>query len=291
MKKSWALNLSQSLSKIVGKLPLSLQFLIGDAIGILWFDILRIRRSVVLANLQLAFPDWTEGQRIKVGRRSLCHLGRSFVEFCRIPGVDQIKDKSQFEIRGVEHLRKAEEKGRGVFLLASHVGNGDWASIGLALNGILINTITKEFKLKALNQFWFETRQRFGMGLIPDRKSSLMILKLLKQNKIVVFVMDQFLGPPIGTKTHFFGVETGAPMGLALLAERSGASVVPVLTHREPNGITIVEFEPEIPFVDLQEKDQNITVNTQKYSDKIEQWVRRFPEQWMWVHRRWKVFR
>ncbi len=291
MKKSWLSRISLSFSYLIVHMPQAVQFAIGDIIGILWFDVIRVRRNIVLSNLRLAFPDWTEAERVRVGRASVCHLGRSFIEFWRLPMATAEQYSSQFIVSGVENIKIAQARGKGVFVLASHIGNGDWASMGLALNGVFLNTITKEFKWQALNNFWFETRQKFGMGLIPDRRSSLMILKILKKNGLVCFVIDQFLGPPIGVRTQFFGVETGAPMGLALLAERSGAAVVPALTYRDKEGRTVVEIEPEIPFVDTGDKDQNIKVNTQRYTDKIEEWVRRHPAQWMWVHRRWKEFR
>ncbi len=291
MKKSWLSRLNNGISLIVVHTPQSLQFFIGDVIGILWFDIFRIRRNIVLSNLRLCFPNWSEAERIRVGRQSVCHLGRTMIEFWRMPAATEAQYRDQFEVRGKENLDRALARGKGAFVLASHIGNGDWASVGLSFHKIFLNTVTKEFKWKALNDFWFATRQKFGMSLIPDRKSSLTILKVLKKNGLVGFVMDQFLGPPIGTKIKFFAVETGAPMGLALLAERSEAAVVPGLTYRADDGHFIIEFEPEIPFVQTGDKEQNIKVNTQIYCDKIEEWIRKHPAQWMWVHRRWKEFR
>jgi Kdo2-lipid IVA lauroyltransferase/acyltransferase len=291
MKKSWLSQISFLVSMVVVRLPLKLQYFIGDAIGVFWFDILRVRRRVALENLRLCFPDLGEEQRVHIARSSLKHLGRTFLEFWRLPAATPDRYKDEFVLKGEEHLRRALTRNHGAFILSSHIGSGDWASTGLALRGIYLNVITKEFKNKTLNQFWFETRQRFGMGLIPDRRSSLHILKILKRNGLVGFVLDQFLGPPIGVRTKFFGKETGTPMGLALLAERSGAAVVPGLTYRGDDGRTYLEFEPEIPFVETGNKDENIRVNTQLYCDKIEEWVRKHPEQWMWVHRRWKEFR
>ena len=208
------------------------------------------------------------------------------------PATAELDDYADhFDVKGIENLQNAVKGGKGAFLLISHIGNGDWATVAFALNGMRLSSITKEFKWRALNDFWFRTRQRFGLDLIPDRKSSLTILKKLKKNEIVGFMLDQFLGPPIGIKTKFFGRETGTPMGLAILVERSRAPVIPALTYRLPNGRTAVAFEAEIPYVDTGDKDRNIQVNTQRYCDKIEEWVREHPEQWMWVHRRWKEFR
>ncbi len=279
------------VSLTVNRLPVRAQMAIGDFLGFIWFDVLRIRRGVALQNLQNCFPEWADDKRISTARASVCHLGRSFVEFLRLPTAELDDYSNHFDIHGLENLQNAQKRGKGVFLLISHIGNGDWATVGFSLNGLKLSSITKEFKWRPLNDFWFHTRQRFGLDLIPDRKSSLTILKKLKQNEIVGFMLDQFLGPPIGIKTLFFGRETGTPMGLAVLVERSRAPVVPALTYRLADGRTAISFEPEIPFVDTGDKERNIQVNTQRYCDKIEGWVREHPEQWMWVHRRWKEFR
>ena len=279
------------ISRIINRVPLFAQMAIGDFLGIVWFDLLRVRRGVALDNLRQCFPDWTESQRVKTARASVRHLGRSFVEFLRLPTAELDDYADHFDVKGIENLQDALNGGKGAFLLVSHIGNGDWVTLAFALNGMRLSSITKEFKWKALNDFWFRTRQRFGMDLIPDRKSSLTILKKLKQNEIVGFTLDQFLGPPIGIKTKFFGRDTGTPMGLAVLVGRSRAPVVPALTYRLKNGRTVLAFEPEIPYIDTGDKDRNIQVNTQRYCDKIEKWVREHPEQWMWVHRRWKEFR
>lgn len=270
--------------------------MIGDAIGILWFDILRIRRNVALENLRQCFSDWSEERRIQVARRSVCHIGRSFIEFLRVPSIAASPEqraywREKFILHGEENLNAALAKGKGVFLLTAHVGNGDWATVGMALHGYRIHVITKEIKLDWLNNFWFSTRQSLGTELIPDRNSSLTILKQLKKNQSIAFMLDQFLGPPIGIKTTFFGRETGTAMGLALLSGRSQAAVVPAYSYRDSEGLTHVIFEPEIPFVETANKDETIRCMTQTYCDRIEGWVKTYPEQWMWVHRRWKKYK
>ncbi len=295
MKKSY-LGFVDLVSLSISSLPISWQFFIGDMLGYLWFDILRLRRRVALENLRRCYPDWTEQKRIQVARASICHIGRTFIEFMRIPSLlasDAHREKwrQKFDIQGVENLRRALDKNHGVFLLTAHVGNGDWATVGVALNGYPISIISKEIKWQPLNKFWFETRERLGTDFIPDRQSSLTILKRLKKNHVVAFMLDQFLGPPIGIKTQFFGQETGTAMGLALLAGRSKAAVVPAYSYRTSDGVTHVVFEPEIPFVQSANKDETIRDMTQRYCDRIETWVREYPEQWMWVHRRWKKYK
>ncbi|MCB0342315.1 MAG: lysophospholipid acyltransferase family protein [Pseudobdellovibrionaceae bacterium] len=290
--------LAQKLFKIVAVgacwvvtlLPWSWQRLIGDGIGILWFDVFRIRRNVILGNLKLAFPQWTESQRMKVGRESCFNLGRSAVEFCRFPFYSKQKHRDEFQIKGREYLDIAVQRGRGVCLLTLHLGNGDLGTVGLALHDVPMSIISKEFKAKWLNDLWFGLRQRLGTRFIPPRNSSYAVLKELKKGGIVAFVLDQFMGPPIGVRTQFFGHETGTAMGLAVLAGRAMCPVVPVYTLREIDGTTTVQFGPEIEYVSKEDKDETVAFMTQVYTDKIEEIVRQYPGQWMWVHRRWKPF-
>jgi Kdo2-lipid IVA lauroyltransferase/acyltransferase len=294
--KNWLNLITDIFSKLLCSLPMRAHLFFGDAIGVLWFDVLRIRRREALKNLKMCLPNLSDSEHVRIARESVCNVGRGFIEFLRLPTMisspaEKEIWRNRFTITGREHYEKALQKNRGVCLLASHVGNGDWAAVGLALNGIRIHIITKELKMKSLNDFWFLNRQKLGIGLISDRKSSLQILKLLKANEAIVFVLDQFMGPPLGVKTKFFGVETGTAMGLALLAGRAESPVVPVYTYRESSGHTHVIFEPEIQFEDSGNKDETITRMTQKYCDQIEKWVRFKPEQWMWVHRRWKKFK
>jgi Kdo2-lipid IVA lauroyltransferase/acyltransferase len=274
----------------IAKAPMSFQLSLGRALGYLWFDILRIRRRTALDNLARAFPEMPEAERVRIARASCINLGMSFVEFCRFPFVTK-DDERLFVVEGREHLATALSQGRGVFLLTQHIGNGDWATVGLALAGIKLLIISKKFGWAWANALWFSMREAFGTQFIEDRNTSLQILKALKKNKSVVYMLDQFLGPPIGVRTKFFGYETGTPAGLATLARRSGSPVVPVYTFRRPDGVTVIHFDPEIQFQESGNPDDTVKDMTQRYCDKIESYVRQFPEQWMWVHRRWKEFR
>jgi len=107
---------------------------------------------------------------------------------------------------------------------------------------------------------------------------------------VVIFVLDQFMGPPIGVKTLFFGKETGTAMGLTVMAKRTGAPVIPVYCHERADGKQVVSCESEIEFEEKGEKSETLTYMTQKYTDKLESIIKLYPEQWMWVHRRWKKF-
>lgn len=277
-------------AKLVTLLPRTVQFWIGDFLGILWFDILRVRRGVVLSNLKIAFPEMSKAERVRLARRSMRNMCRAVVDYCYFPFLHTGQYNHLFELQGREHLEGALKKDKGVCSLSMHLGNGDNAAAGLALHGLPVVIISKEFKVKWLNELWFGMRERVGTEFIPPRNSSFAVLKALKKKKTVVFVNDQFMGPPIGVKTKFFGKETGSAMGLAVMAQRSGAPIIPITTYRRDDGVAVIMIDPEIPFEERETKEETIEYMTQVFNDWTEEKIRQHPDQWMWVHRRWKEF-
>jgi KDO2-lipid IV(A) lauroyltransferase len=271
--------------------PRSLQILAGRILGILWFDIVRFRRQLILENFRKAFPDWSEGQVRRYARLSMTHLGLTIIEFVLFPFFKKSWLETYIKFEGLEILQRYKDQNQGVLLLGCHLSNGDLGLMGLAYKDFPVHLISKKFKNKKLNDVWFSLRSRHGTAFIEDRKSSFDILRALRHGGRVVFVMDQFTGRPLGIKSRFFNIETGTASGLALFAERTKAPVVPAYTYRDESFKTIVCIEEPISIVKGDSTEQTIQLTTQKYNDVIEQIVRKYPAQWMWVHNRWKKFR
>lgn len=265
--------------------------LVGRFIGFIWFDIFRIRRKVILDNLRLAFPNISDSEAHRIARRSMSAVGRNIVDVFVIPFISKNWLEKNVEFVGYENYQTANAKNKGIMILSLHLGSGDLACACLSLKGIPLHVITKEFKSAWLNNFWFSARKKHGTKFISDRKSSFEILRALRKNESVVFVLDQYMGPPLGVKTKFFGVETGTAMGLALLAERANCPVLPIYTYYNEHNKLVIVIDKEIPLDPCPDHDQTILHMTQQYCDYIERVVRKFPEHWMWVHRRWKEFR
>ncbi len=257
---------------------------LANFLAFLWFDLFRIRREVVLANIHTAFPDWTEAERIRVGRRSMRHQGLNFVEYTFLPFLNQKNVDEHFVFLGLDVFDRALKKGKGVLLLTLHLGHGDLATAALAIKGYPMVLVSKAFKLKWLNDLWFGMREKVGVRFVPARNSSYALLKALKKNSAVIIPLDQFTGPPIGVRTTFFGKETGTAAGLAVMSERSGAPVVSVYSYRMEDGRHAVRFVREM------EREGATERVTQNYNDELEGFVKKHPEQWMWLHKRWKRF-
>jgi KDO2-lipid IV(A) lauroyltransferase len=280
-----------AFARLAASVPPQIRIVIGKFLGLTWFYLVRLRRKVAYENVSRCFPEWSEEKKWDVVRQSYIHMGLTGAEVLAMARSTTDDWTDHFEFEGLDNIRSAIDKGRGVFILTLHLGNGDLATVGLKSKGIGLHVISKEFKSKWLNDFWFQSRKNFGTQFIADRGSSIGILRVLKSNGVIGFMIDQFMGPPLGIKTQFFGHDTGTAKSLALLAGRSGAAVVPMYSFRKPNGKLCIVAWPEIPFVNSTNTDETILRMTQGYNDVVESIIRQHPEQWMWVHRRWKRFR
>lgn len=275
-------------------LPRRLQLLSGDLLAVFAFDILRFRRKIVMENLDIAFPEKQASEKIKIARESYRNLGRGLIEYSFFSFLTKNWVNKNFEIHGLRNYAELASQEKGVLLLTLHLGNGDLALAGLAASGFPVHLISKHFNSQWLNKLWFGVREQIGMKFIPEEKSSFQILRALKNNSMVVFVLDQFMGPPVGVATKFFGRQTGTAAGLALFSLKTGLPVLPGYTFRKSDGKIVVVFEEAIKSFSQGtsggDLDKDIVRLTQLYSDKLESIVRKHPDQWMWLHRRWKTF-
>lgn len=286
----WTEVIATSLALAFRVFPKRLRWAMGVFLGTLWFDILKLRRWTVLKNVTIAFPDESHEERLRIARESMFHLCYNFIEFSQLPFLNKKWVENEVVLHGLENFERARGKGKGVLILSLHVGNGDVGLAALAIKGFRLHVISKKFKNRFLNQLWFGVREKMGTRFLSPHGSSLAfdILKACRQQESVVFVTDQFMGKPYGIESTFFGRKTGTAYGLALFAMKSKAPVLPVYTYRDAELRTHIVFEEEIAFEKIEDKDLQIRLMTQKYNDRVESIVRRYREQWMWVHRRWK---
>jgi len=275
----------------VAIMPRRLQLLFGNLLGLTWFYIVPVRRSVAIGNLKKAFPDWSDSKLWSMARKNFQHYGCGFIELLLLPSLTEKRFNKLFRVENFEIYKTAASQGRGIFLLTLHIGTWELMSATSSHLKIPLNVITKKFKAGTLNQLWVNLRTSRGIKLLREEKSTFDILKAIRRGEAVGFILDQFMGPPVGSKTVFFGHETGTPAALALFVDRTRAPVIPVYNIRQSDGTIRVVFEPPIPFLEQGSTEKNISLMTQVYTGKIEEIVRKYPDQWLWIHRRWKPFR
>lgn len=268
---------------------------LGSWVGFLWFDIFGFRKDVIFSNLDIAFPDMPSYDKYKIGRESVYQLGYNFSEFFVIPSLNQQWIDKNAVVYGWENVQAAQALGKGMFFLTLHLGNGDLGANVVVMKGQPLKIITKVFKTKWFNDLWFSVRGAQGVQYIDAHSpnNAFEILKALKKNEGVVFVLDQYMGPPYGIKTKFFGKDTGTAYGLALFVQKAKAPVLPIYTYQGPDGKIHIVIEPPVDIQDClgDDKDETILNLTQRFCEKTEEIIRKHPEQWMWVHRRWKEYR
>ena len=279
----------------MGILPKIWRDQLGDALGRLMYRLDKRHKKVVLKNLSIAFgnektPD--EIQRIAI--KCFENLGRICFD---IGWISVSKNTlANYEVRGIEHLRRAHRQGKGVLLLSAHFGNWELLrETGFYVQknfGWISNIVARQLDFLPLEQFFLDIRTFYGTRVLQTRKHPFKtIIRSLsdKQNKNhVVLLNDQRVDWYEGIFVEFFGELACTNTGLARLAKKLGAPVVPLYVIRTENGF-IGEFQPEIPWISTGDDYWDLSENTQRYNANIEAMIRKYPEQWFWVHNRWKT--
>lgn len=282
------------LARIIAWMPRKGVRGLGFLIGWLWIDVLRIRHKEVQENLEIAFPEVPQKIKWQWGRRSVHKLGGDFVEILTTPWFDQKWLEENIVFEGLENLNQAQSQGKGVYILSMHLGNGDTAASALSMMGYQLFLISKSFRNKVLNMIWFYFRAAKGVKYIEahGEKTAFEILRAIRAKNFVIFVLDQFMGKPFAVESTFFGKKTGTAYGLALFHLKTKSPVVPVYGFEGEDGRLHVVCEPPLDLESFRSSDQdgNIAALTQHFNDVIESIVKKHPQDWMWVHRRWKDY-
>ena len=272
----------------VGRIPRPLACRIGNFLGDFAFFVDRRHRQVVLDNLTLAFGDeLTDQDRWDFSRKVYRHLGQILFEAAWSMTASAEELDAKIKIDGLEHYRAAYEKGKGVLFVTGHLGNWELMSFVAHRAQIPINVIYRPMDFSPLNLFFENLRGRFGANLVPTSHAMIRIVRALKKKEAVAILMDQSVDWYDGVWVDFFGHRTCTTKGMALIALKSRSPVLPAFIYREKKGFRAI-FGPEIPLVVTGDKTKDIEANTMNFGKAIEQGIRRHPEQWFWVHRRWK---
>jgi KDO2-lipid IV(A) lauroyltransferase len=262
----------------------------GIFIGwVVYFLFGRLRR-VGRRNLQIAFPNKSQHERNHILRGMYVSLGRLLAEFCLLPRYTR-KNVSQVAVyQGFENFEQAEQQKKGVLLLTGHVGGWEIGSFVHSLYGHPMNIVVRPLDNPYLNRLVEEFRSRFGNRLLPKQDFARGLLAAPHNGETVGILMDTNMTPPQGDFVPCFGVLACTATGMARVAMKTGAAVVPAFTIWDDQLRKYrVTFEPAIKLVKTGNSDADVLTNTALFNKAIEDVIRRHPEQWLWVHRRWKT--
>jgi Kdo2-lipid IVA lauroyltransferase/acyltransferase len=277
------------LAYFLGLLPQPVFQFCGRRLG----DLLRIcgfRRHIIDENLTRAFPQQPAAERTQLIRANYYHYGILFLEFLQSFGPYERFIAKSVEVEGGEHLAYALTLGKGALVFTAHLGN--WELLPVAGGYILghpVTMVTKHLKPEWLHKFVESERNKVRVKMAFEPRTMPIVLRALKNNEVVGFVVDQYMGAPFAARVPFFGVPVGSQIALATIAARTGAAVLPAYVARMENGKYKVKFEAPLPLLDGNgDRDRAVIENTAKYVKWSEERIRQYPAQWLWIHRRWK---
>lgn len=260
----------------------------GAMIGSLGWRPFAIRADRVYRAVRACFPELTEARVREIARESYRGLGRIAMEIIWLSRARKAQVMEAFvEPQGWEHVEQAYARGEGVIVVMGHFGNWELGASYLALRGIPTDAVAMHMANPFSDGFITRTRTRLGLNVVFDEHAVRRIPKALKEGHAVVLVSDQGAKGLAGTFVNFFGRPAKTPRGAAVFALRNRLPVIFIAAIRQPDHRYCVHATP-VPIADTGDREQDIDATVQNYTAVIESYVRRYPEQYFWQHRRWK---
>jgi len=211
-------------------------------------------------------------------------------EFSFTPRLNEENVSQYVFFEGGENFHRAREKGNGILFLTAHFGNWEWMAATFPIwFRCPCHVIVRPLDSRLLDGIVERLRTCTGNRTVPKEKSMGRILRLLRQGELVGVLLDQNVSWQEGVFVNFFGEPACTNTGLALLALKTGASVLPVFNFRQADGRYRVVIGPEIPVIWTGDKDTDVEKNTELFTSVIERYVREYPDYWFWLHQRWKT--
>jgi len=276
------------VAKGVSLLPLSWAMALARHWGWMLAHVVRLRRTYVLNTLARAMPETDGDEHIRIYNEMCVHQSMNLMEVMRFAGGKHEELDHRVEVHGEAHVKKALEREKGVLILIAHFGNYDLMGLYASkLFAYPLTIITKTLKNAKLNELWWAMRRKAGVKEVPAHNAYRPCVRALRKNELVGFMLDQNRPTDQGIYVDFFGRLASTTPGLAFMSAQTGAPVVPAFMHRMPDGRHVLEVSSAIE-PPLDRKEEALLEYTQKYTQIIEEQVRRYPAQWLWLHKRWK---
>jgi KDO2-lipid IV(A) lauroyltransferase len=284
-----ALSAIAAFFRVLGMVPPPWASRLSHFMGLFFFHVDKKHRNIALSNLTRAFAAEKRPHEIKkIAEQVFKNLALVLFEIGWSLSLTKTDLLAYISISGVSRIREALKKGKGLLVFTAHAGNWELLPVLSALMDYKVSILFRPLDFPPLNQFFLDTRSRFGAKMIATKHSMRKILSNLKQGEIIGILMDQNVDWYEGVFVDFFGRRACTNKGLALIALKTETPVLPIFLVREKTGFR-VEIGEEIPLIKTGDKTKDIESNTQQYNDVIEAFVRRYPDQWFWVHQRWKT--
>ncbi len=271
-------------------LPRGLARRVGAGIGMAAFYGLGRLRRVGLRNLELAFPEMGEAERRKTLREVYRKLGYLLAEFCKMPGYTAEYASGFIRYEGLDNYLAARDRGKGVLVLTGHLGAWELSSFYHSLMGMPMGMVIRRLDNPLVDAFVNRIRCLHGNRVIHKDDFARGLIASMKAGETVGILMDTNMTPPQGVFVPFFGVQACTASGMARIAAKTGAAVVPgFLLWEESERRYVLRFGEPVEVTDTGDAEADAVENTARFTAAIEGYIRRYPEQWLWMHRRWKT--
>jgi KDO2-lipid IV(A) lauroyltransferase len=263
---------------------------LGRTIGSLAYLLDAPHRRIVRTNLQLAFPEWS-GQRIRhTSKRVFQNLGTTAVEIHQLSGYSQSDVVERVRVVGADRWRQALDENRGLIIVSAHLGNWEF---GMQFAACFMPTpalgVAKKLRYQPLNDWVHRLRTRFGTNIIYKKGALPDMHRALRRGENVALLVDQSRRKE-GVDVQFFGHRVPATPAAAFLGIRCKSPILPIFCIREASGQLVIRVDHPIKIKWSGDLRSDVQANTQLITTAVENMIRRYPEQWFWVHKRWKKY-
>lgn len=275
--------------KALGILPRRVARGAGAAFVALSYWLRRPLRRAAMFNLTLAFPDWTNKQRKRAVQGMIRQIGWMAGEFSQFPRFTAANIGRVVMVDGFENFDAARRRGKGVIFLTGHMSAWELAPFAQALHGYPLHFLVRPITNAKVDTFINRYRCLSGNQPIEKNRAARAMLRVLADGGTVGILADQNTGPEEGVFVDYFGIPACTTSGLARIAMRTDASVVPGFLHWDKvRRKYVLSFGAAVELLRTGDEEADVRENTARFTRVIEEYVRKYPDQWLWVHKRWK---
>jgi KDO2-lipid IV(A) lauroyltransferase len=274
----------------LGWMPRRLALATGRGVARIAYGVSKRLKRTGFRNLELAFPEMDERERERILRGCFTNLGRLLGEFSQFRRATPESLHRIVECQGLENLEAAQALGRGVILFTGHLGAWELSSFALSAFGYPLSFLVRRIDNPRVEEMIEKTRTRFGNRSIDKRAAMRPMLRTLRSGETLGTLVDLNTQPHEGIFVDFFGIPASTTSGLATLALHTGAAVLPVFVPWDENRQRFtLRIDPPLAITPTGNQREDVRQLTSLFTSVIESYVRQYPEQWLWIHKRWNT--
>jgi KDO2-lipid IV(A) lauroyltransferase len=290
MRERIEYGLVRAVVGVLGRMPRGLARLLAETIAIAFYWAHGRLRLVGMRNLELGLPEISVVERKRILRGVYRHLGWQLVEFCRMTRYTAENTRNWIRTEGLEHYLAAQARGKGVLIVTGHLGAWELSSFYHSLMGYPMGMVIRRLDNRLLDGYVNGIRCLHGNRVLHKDDFARDLLRAMRDGDTVGILMDTNMTPPQGVFVNFFGSLACTASGVARVALKTGAAALPGFMVWEPvERRYVLHFGPELSFKRSEDAEAEILAATQQCAAATEAWIRRYPDQWLWIHRRWKT--